>query len=396
LEDALSTEGAVVAGLDLNGLGVLRSLGAVGVPVAAVDSNLSQESASTRFGAKLRVRALSGVDFITDLLNLRNRFKTNPVLILTQEASVATVSAARDRLRPAYHFTMPSNTLMEELMDKRRFQGLAECLGYPMPSALALSGAASMDEVKRLRFPCVMKPAAKSREYGAKFAKAYKVATPDDVERLWAAMRPVTSDVIVQEWIEGTDADVYFCLQHRAANGGGSVSFVGRKTCQWPSLVGGTATCIPAPDANATLTAMTDEFFSAIGFVGLCSMEYKRDRRDGKFYMVEPTVGRTDYQEEIATLNGVNIPFALYCSELGMPTPTKSHMRQPRGWRDPFGYARARQAGAPDPARMISPGIKICDAYWRLNDPMPAVAVKVGAVWGRMSKLIRSVPRAGA
>ena len=46
-------------------------------------------------------------------------------------------------------------------------------------------------------------------------------------------------------------------------------------------------------------------------------MEYKRDRRDEKFYMVEPTVGRTDYQEEIATLNGVNIPAAAYLREIG-------------------------------------------------------------------------------
>ena len=72
--------------------------------------------------------------------------------------------------------------------------------------------------------------------------------------------------------------------------------------------------------------AMTDAFFSAVGFVGICSMEYKRDLRDGKFYMVEPTVCRTDYHEEVAVLNGVNLPLSLYCGELGMPMPAN-----PRG-----------------------------------------------------------------
>ncbi len=42
------------------------------------------------------------------------------------------------------------------------------------------------------------------------------------------------------------------------------------------------------------------------------SMEYKRDRRDGRFHMIEPTVARTDFQEEVATLNGMNIPLASY------------------------------------------------------------------------------------
>ncbi len=70
-------------------------------------------------------------------------------------------------------------------------------------------------------------------------------------------------------------------------------------------------------------------------------MEYKRDSRDGKFYMVEPTVGRTDYQEEIAVLNGINLPLVVYRGELGMSAPPPTAVTPPRAWRDPFGYARA-------------------------------------------------------
>ena len=69
------------------------------------------------------------------------------------------------------------------------------------------------------------------------------------------------------------------------------------------------------------LTLLTNRFFSGVGFVGLCSMEFKRDARTNQFYMIEPTVGRTDYQEEIASLNGVNIPLAAYLGELGVRLP---------------------------------------------------------------------------
>lgn len=151
---------------------------------------------------------------------------------------------------------------------------------------------------------------------------------------------------------------------------------------------------MPAPEVADELIAMTDGFFAAVGFIGVGSMEYKRDPRDGKFYMVEPTVGRTDYQEEIASLNGVNIPLAIFRGELGLPMPAPAGAHSPRAWRDPFGHARARQAGARDPILQLSPGIRICDAYRRADDPMPYIALKWEGVRRRLGAVFHARPQA--
>jgi D-aspartate ligase len=378
---------AVVVGINLNGLGVVRSLAHAGVPILILDHDLCTPEAATRFGRKARVRALSGPEFIADLLALRAELETTPVLILTQEESVATVSRARARLAGAYHFTLPEPRLVETLLDKHRFQAAAERHGCRIPRAVTILDDRALDKVAGLRFPCVLKPAAKSAAYGARFAKAYKVAAPEDVAPLWAAIRTVTDAVILQEWIEGTDADVYFCLQYRPSYGGPCASFVGRKTMQWPLAVGGTASCVPAPQAAAELLRLTDAFFSKVNFVGIGSMEYKRDQRDGQFYMVEPTVGRTDYQEEIACLNGVNIPFALYCGELGLIPPAQTPPGTPRAWRDPIGYAKALAAGAKDPSNEVMPMAQVCDAYFRLNDPIPYLALKLAPLRRRLKAM---------
>jgi predicted ATP-grasp superfamily ATP-dependent carboligase len=390
----IPAECAIVVGIDLNGLGVIRALGRAGVPVLALDTDLNKPTAATRFGLKKRVRALAGPELIADLLSLRSKLECNPVLLLTQEASVATISGARERLSDAYRFTMPAPTLMEELLNKISFQELAERHNCPIPRAIRLFDGAPFENLRDLRYPCIVKPTSKHPEYGKHFAKAYKVAASDDVFRLWSAMREVVDDVIVQEWIEGADSDVYFCLQYRPPDGGKSVSFVGRKTCQWPTQVGGTASCMPAPEVADELTAMTDGFFTAVGFVGVGSMEYKRDPRDSRFYMVEPTVGRTDYQEEIAALNGVNIPLAIFRGELGLPMPPMIQAKSPRAWRDPFGHARARQAGALDPIQQLSPGIRICDAYRRFDDPMPYIALKLASIRRRLGAIFHSGPQA--
>jgi D-aspartate ligase len=378
---------AVVAGLDLNGLGVARSLARAGVRFIALDTELNKPTTATRYGTKLRVSALSGPSFVEDLLGLRARFKSNPVLLLTQEQSVATVSAERERLARAYRFTMPNHSLMEDLLDKLRFQSLAERHGFPIPRAVRLVRGHSTDTVGHLRYPCVLKPTTKHPEYSKRFAKAYKVARADEVRQLWSGMHDVIDEMIVQEWIEGGDSDVYFCLWYRPSAERPSTSFVGRKICQWPILVGGTASCMPAPEATAELTTLTDRFFSTVGFTGIGSIEYKRDARDGRFYMIEPTVGRTDYQEEIATLNGVNIPVALYWGELGLNMPPSRTAPPARAWRDPLGYSRARMAGAPDPMFEISPNIKVYDAYLRIDDPMPFIALKMQSVRSRLSRI---------
>ena len=384
------TDFAVVAGIDLNGLGVLRALSRAGVPTVAIDTDFYKPTGATRSGEKVRVRSLSGSAFVEDLLQLRRRFTGNPVLFLTQEASVATVSAEGRRLEQNYRFTLPSQALVEDLLHKSRFQALAEKHGFPIPRAVRLTKAQGPGAADGLKFPCVLKPMTKDAAYGKRFAKAYRVASAKEVGALWSEMRAVVDEVIVQEWIEGSDSDVYFCLQYRAPHGGASVSFVGRKTVQWPILVGGTASCIPAPEVSTELTALTSGFFDAVGFAGMGSMEYKRDTRDGRFYLVEPTIGRTDYQEEIATLNGVNIPLAAYFSELGLEAPAATGRAPLRAWRDPIGYAKARLAGAQDPTSRLAPGIEICDAYFRAYDPLPYLALKLQPVCRRLSVLRRA------
>ena len=375
---------AVVAGLDLNGLGVVRSLARGQVPIVALDTDLKKPEAATRFGRKIRVSALSGEAFVQELCRVRQRFDSDPVLILTQEASVATLSATRDRLAHLYRFTLSAPSVTEDLLDKTRFQMLAEKHGFPVPRSVVIRDPDGAAPASGLRFPCVLKPTTKHPGYAKKFAKAYKVTSLSEVDALWSSMRDIVDEVIVQEWIEGAESNIFFCLQYRGRDRP-PASFVGRKICQWPPFIGGTASCVPAPEVEAELTAMTNEFFDAVGFVGIGSMEYKRDSRDGAFYMVEPTVGRTDYQEGIAALNGANIPLAAYLGEAGAPPPLFRKVTPPRAWRDPDGYAKARLAGSPDPMREITGEVKVCDAYFQANDPMPYLALKFQAVRRRFA-----------
>lgn len=74
----------------------------------------------------------------------------------------------------------------------------------------------------------------------------------------------------------------------------------------------------PAPAAWRTeIEMLTTEIYHAVGYRGLGSIEYKW-AQDGRLVIMEPTVGRTNYQNEVAVLNGVNLPAIAYYDGMGM------------------------------------------------------------------------------
>jgi predicted ATP-grasp superfamily ATP-dependent carboligase len=379
---------AVVVGGELNGLGVVRSLAREHVPTIVIDTNMRRPTMRTRFAQKRAATALTGQGLIDDLQRLRSTLDHNPVLLLTQEASVATISEHMAQIQAQYRISMPPCDAMRALMDKTWFQAKAEELGFAIPKSIMLVPGDDGHALESLRYPCVLKPATKNPVYIDRFPKAHRLADASVARTLWRTSGEAIGRAVVQEWIEGEDCDVFFCLQYRAPNGE-VISFTGRKTCQWPPLVGGTATCMPAPQVDAQLTQTTNSFFEAVGFVGLCSMEYKRDPRDGRFYMVEPTVGRTDYQEEIATLNGVNIPFAAYLGEQGLPIREQARPARATAWRDEYGHHNALRVGGTDALSTIAPEMQVVDAYLRTDDPGPYLAARLAPVAKRLRDLTK-------
>ena len=361
---------AIVVGGGLNALGVVRSLGAAGVPVVVVDTNAQSPAMRSRYGRKAWVKALEGPAFIADLNRLSADLGSQAVLFLTEEKTVNTVSEQRAALASNLRIRLPEHTRLMALMHKQGFQDLAESLRAPVPPTVRLQSSADLPKIAGLKYPCVLKPSEKSYEYGALFKKAYKVNSAVEAAELYRQIEPVLADMVVQEWIEGRDSDIYFCLQYLGKDSEVVSSFTGRKIRSWPPRIGGTASCTAAWEHHPELTETTRAFFKQVGFTGMGSMEYKLDARDGRFYMVEPTVARTDFQEEVATVNGCNLPLAAYCYELGLPLPAVVPVTPPRAWRDAQVDRWSREEGNGE-VDLASQSHQMVDAHWRWNDPMP-------------------------
>ena len=361
---------AVVVGGGVNALGVVRSLARGRVRVLMVCTE-GDEAVRTRHACKHFVASTGGDTLIAALRSIGQRSSDKPVLFLTEEKSVVTVSERRDEVLPFFRMVLPEPDVLAALMHKQGFQDLARQHDCQIPQAVNIRSEADLAAVARLRFPCVLKPAVKDYRYGARFKKAYVVQTADEAAARYREISPVLSDLIVQEWIEGSDSDIFFCLQYIGADQRTVASFSGRKIRSWPPRIGGTASCTSAPEHHEELHALTESFFRQVGFVGMGSMEYKRDPRDQHFYMVEPTVGRTDFQQEVATVNGCNIPLAAYCLEAGLTLPAVNNISPRRIWREPL---TDRWSAQLQPEIHQPDGVTV-NAYWRFDDVMPYIAM---------------------
>jgi D-aspartate ligase len=375
---------AIVVGSGLNGLGVVRSLAPEAVPVTLIDTAPGGPAVNSRF---VHTRALikDQRTLVDEIIKQASGKAETPVLILTQEAAVAAVSSAQARLRGRVRYDFVQHETVLDLMDKTRFHDRAHALGFPVPRSVAFAPGGDLQAAASLTYPCILKPIAKNAEWDRRFKKAYRFDNFEDLARFAAGLKGESEAVIIQEWIEGGDSDVFFTLLYRERHGSVPASFTGRKIRQWPPLVGGTASCMPAPEFKDELSALTARFFAATAFAGLASMEYKRDRRSGRFVMVEPTVGRTDYQEEVATLNGINIVRAAYRALAGLEPQAANGAVRKRVWRDGASDAKSlsQQPAAVDPPEAAA--ASVVDATFRWSDPGPVLADFASRIAARFS-----------
>lgn len=364
---------AVVVGGGLNALGVARSLAREGVAVRLLAGGRDLPAARSRHVRLSCYDDRQPENVIDALLDIaRQTPGLRRPLILTEEEKVTAVSADRERLINDYILQLPAAETVTQLLHKDGFRAAAEAGGHVLPRTRRIRAVADLAGLADLVPPLVIKPAGRQKAFLARFPRATRVDTLAAARDALRAMLTVSDDLVVQEWIEGDDSTIYFCLQYVPADDRAPISFVGRKLRAWPRQTGGTARCVAAPEAADVLEPTTTRFCRQHGVVGLAGMEYKWRASTQEYVMIEPTIGRTDHQEEIATLNGTNLVWTAYRLALGLDAPAVKSVSPPRIWKDPMADANAaavdKRIACPPPR-----DARVVDALWRPNDPGPSL-----------------------
>jgi D-aspartate ligase len=360
---------AVVLGGGRTALGMVRSLARAGIRPIVVSNKNDDVTIVSRYAQKFSVRSFDGEELIEDLLRLSGTLPQKGVLLFSDDRPLMTASHYRDQLKGAFHLQLPSHEMIVKLGQKLPFFEIAQQHGFPVPTTYLLRERNELTQINNLVPPLCIKPNGRSSAYDNTFKKAYRIDDCADAITLCKRILEVVPEVIVQEWIEGSNDSIYFSLCSLSASQ--PIAFTGRKGRSWPPQIGVTASCWAAPEVSVELESLTFRFYQEVGITtGLASMEFKRDQRDGRFLMVEPTVGRANLQQEISALCGVNICHVAYCDAAGLPRP-QIHLDPAHVWRDEFrDHIAAWILGV---ECFYPSGYQIHNSYWRWDDPAPAM-----------------------
>ncbi len=382
---------ALILGLGAHGLAVARSLGRHGVHVEAMDTVADQPHRHSRHCRALHVvPSLEDERLLDALLAYGRRRPGKMALFITMDRTVPVVSVHRERLAEHFVFNLPPAEVIDELMDKARLPGFLERSGSLYPRTLSIRGEGDLGAVAgSVGYPCILKPT--ERAYGFKAGVAN---TPAELSALYATARGQAAELVVQRLVQGEDSDVLFCFVYIGRDGQPRAVFSGRKLRQLPRGTGIAASAEGLHDDFLRRESL--RLFACAGYRGFGSTEFRRDPASGQYFLIEFTVGRTDYNVGCAIANGVDLPYAGYLDLIGigglacqdrqdnqrrwveLPRELRAIRQHPDGsrWR-----ALAR-------ARSPSNAFTVFDA----GDPMPWVmrhALALGSIPGKVRRRLQ-------
>lgn len=272
------------------GVGAIRSLGRLGVPVYAVTEDRFTPAGSSRYLTKAFVWPTTGLEsqqrLVDGLLRIGRRIGRPSVLIPTDEEAAVLVAEHADVLAERFLTPRVEPALPRRLASK---QGLHElCLAYGVPSPRA-AFPDSREDIERFaadaRFPVV----AKNREAFERRRRpavrgTTRIAGPEELLALagrWGE-RP---GVILQEYLPRESAEDWIVHGYFDAGHAPRALFTGVKVRSWPPHAGMTACAYTVP--NPELAAMSAEFVKRIGFRGIADLDWRHDRRDGRYKLLD-------------------------------------------------------------------------------------------------------------
>jgi D-aspartate ligase len=319
------------------------------------------------------------------LLRLGKARNITPVLFYEEDAQLLFVSRFREQLTQAFRFVVADAALVEDLVDKARFQALAQRHGLPVPAARRFHPAALEPGDLDLECPVIIKPLTRFHRWEDVFGfrKALVADSADALRRLWPQLLALNIELLAQTLIPGAEAQMesYHCYVDCRGDVAGE--FTGRKIRTYPVCYGHT-TALEITDA-ADVRRQGRDVVEKLGLTGVAKLDFKRDQA-GKLHLLEINP-RFSLWHHAGAIAGVNIPALVYADLTGTPRPpaarAKAGVRWCRAWKD---LPAARQSNIPLTTWL--PWAIGCEAKSSLswNDPMPAVRSLLHRLTARQSR----------
>ncbi|HEX6273630.1 MAG TPA: hypothetical protein VFZ53_11325 [Polyangiaceae bacterium] len=307
----------------LGDLNMLRCFARSGVETVVACSDRDDPVLHSRHGSVRTVIAPfdDTERVLSDLVAIGRAYPGRPTLFYGTDKQLLTVSRHRRRLEPFFRLSLPPAELVEDLVDKSRFRGLAARFELPVPPTLTSREITSAEQVVRdLPGPWLLKPTVHYgwfeqeaiRRAGPK--KALLAETGRGLRELLSEVSRHVPDFVVQTYVPGGEDAVYSFHAYADARGRVLGHFVGKKIRTFPREAG-VSTYLELVKEPAVVR-LGFETIRKLGIVGPLKIDLKRDARTGRFYVLELNA-RFNLWHYLGGVCGVNLALIAHADLTG-------------------------------------------------------------------------------
>lgn len=382
------TPALVVSGHTM-ALAVVRALGEAGVPVEVLHYDPRDfAQASRHVVADIRIPhpLYDEAGFVEALVEEARRLGGSILIPASDESTVA-VSRNRDVLAKHCTVACPEWAITERFIDKARTHALADAHGIPAPRTLVPRSTEDLESyADSIGFPLLLKPAESHRFYERFKRKMVRADTMAALKTSYDQAVEAGLAVMLQEIIPGDDAAV---VNYNAYvwNGKPLAEFTARQLRKAPPSLGSPRVAIS--ERISEVIEPGRRILAAMDFHGFACTEFKLDRRDGVYKLMEVN-GRHNLSGLLAVRCGMNFPLMQYRHLAEGVMPAGGPYRSGIYWTDVFrdaGYSLAylgkERHGLVD---YVTPyARRHCDAIVDRRD--------MGPFWARLQFLLRNAGR---
>ena len=311
---------AVILTTARSGIGMIRSLGRLGIPVFIVDDDPRGPTSHSQFltGSFGFDIADAEPDAAVDyLIDVGRRFHTRPVLIPTWDEAAVLVSDFADTLEDVFLFPRQPDGLPRTLANKEEMARTARRHGVPTPDVSVPSG---IEDVRRFAadatFPVMLKGIYGSRSRQRTGHTVLVAQDPDQLLQAYQEMEdPTGPNLMLQEYIPGGEDTVWMFDGYFDDDSECLFGITARKLRQTPIHTGSTS--LGVCEDNPVVDATTRRWMKELGYRGILDIGYRYDDRDGTYKVldVNPRIGAT-FRLFVAD-NGMDVVRALYLDLTG-------------------------------------------------------------------------------
>jgi predicted ATP-grasp superfamily ATP-dependent carboligase len=201
-------------------------------------------------------------------------------------------------------------SIVRRFLDKRNQNQAAATAGLNVPESWF---PATWGDLEQLPSGTNRKLIAKARYVGSASPFPFKVISANDGPQLVSLLKTFSirpSDILVQDFIDGADKNVFIAMCFVGSNSETSVIVTGRKLIQSGKGSGGVM-ALGRAEPNKYLEDLTRLLITHLGYQGLIGVEFKYCERSNRYYFIEVSA-RPERFNGLAAAAGIDLTLIAY------------------------------------------------------------------------------------